>query len=56
MNTAWALGQLTGPALGGALGDSLGDPAPYLVGAGLCALTLAATWPVAARRARPHAA
>jgi DHA1 family solute carrier family 18 vesicular amine transporter 1/2 len=56
MNTAWALGQLTGPALGGALADSLGDPAPYLLGAGLCAATLAATWPVAARRARPHAA
>lgn len=56
VNTAWALGQLTGPAVGGALADSLGDPAPYLAGAVLCALTLAATWPFAAGRMRPHAA
>jgi MFS family permease len=56
VNTAWALGQLTGPAVGGVLADSLGDPAPYLAGAVLCAVTLAATWPVASGRMRPHAA
>jgi MFS family permease len=56
VNTAWAVGQLTGPAVGGALADSLGDPAPYLLGAVLCAITLAATWPAASPGARPRAA
>ncbi len=56
VNTAWAIGQLTGPAVGGALADSLGYPAPYLLGAVLCAITLAATWPAASLRARPRAA
>lgn len=56
MNSAWALGALIGPSLGGALAESSGDPAPYLVGAGLCVLTLLATQTVAARRVRPHAA
>jgi MFS family permease len=56
MNSAWAVGELTGPSLGGALADGFGDAAPYLVGAGLCALTLAATQRFAARRASPHAA
>ena len=55
MNTAWALGELVGPSAGGALADSAGDSAPYLVGATLCALTLAATYRVAGR-VRPHAA
>lgn len=55
MNTAWALGELVGPSAGGALADSAGDSAPYLVGAALCALTLAATYRVAGR-VRPHAA
>ena len=55
MNTAWALGELVGPTAGGALAESAGDPAPYLVGATLCALTLAATYRVAGRL-RPHAA
>ena len=41
MNTAWAVGALLGPSLGGALAESQGDAAPYLVGAALCALTLA---------------
>ena len=50
MNSAWALGALLGPAAGGALADALGDPAPYLLGAGLSALTLAA---IATRPARP---
>jgi len=55
MNTAWALGELVGPSAGGALADSAGDSAPYLVGAALCALTLAATYRVAGG-VRPHAA
>lgn len=55
MNTAWAFGELVGPSAGGALADSAGDAAPYLVGAVLCALTLAATYRVAGRM-RPHAA
>jgi MFS family permease len=40
MNSAWALGQMSGPSLGGALAQVVGDPAPYLVCSGLCALTL----------------
>lgn len=55
MNTAWAFGELVGPSAGGALADSYGDATPYLVGAGLCALTLAATQHAAAR-IRPRAA
>ena len=45
MNTAWAVGALVGPSLGGALAESQGDAAPYLLGAGLCALTLVASIP-----------
>jgi MFS family permease len=41
MNSAWALGQFSGPSVGGALADGLGDAAPYLCCSGLCALTLA---------------
>ncbi len=33
MNSAWALGELTGPTLGGALAEAVGDATPYLVGA-----------------------
>jgi MFS family permease len=55
MNTAWALGELVGPSAGGALADSAGDAAPYLVGAVLCAVTLAATYRVAGKVA-PRAA
>jgi len=55
MNTAWALGELVGPTAGGALADSYGDATPYLVGAGLCAATLAATYRIAGRL-RPRAA
>ena len=43
MNSAWALGNMTGPAAGGALADLGGDALPYLLAAALCALTLAAT-------------
>ena len=49
MNTAWAFGELVGPTGGGALAQSAGDGAPYLVGAVLCSLTLAATYRVAGR-------
>ena len=56
MNSAWALGNMTGPFLGGSLASSFGDPAPYLLGAVLCAFTLAATSRVAPGRARPREA
>ena len=55
MNTAWALGEVVGPTAGGAIADSYGDAAPYLLGAGLCALTLVATYRVAGK-VRPRAA
>ncbi len=41
MNTAWALGNMSGPATAGAIADAFGDPMPYLAGAALCAMTLA---------------
>ena len=43
MNTAWALGNMSGPALTGALAETTGDAVPYLLAAGLCLVTLAAT-------------
>jgi MFS family permease len=43
MNSAWALGNMTGPSAGGALAGAGGDALPYLVAAVLCGLTLAAT-------------
>ncbi len=49
MNTAWALGEVIGPSAGGTLADTAGDTAPYLVGACLCGLTLAATYRVAGK-------
>ena len=52
-NTAWAVGALTGPALGGALAQALGDPVPYLCCAALCALTLVAATRGPHRAARP---
>jgi len=55
VNTAWAFGELVGPTLGGALAETAGDPAPYLVGACLCAATLGATYHVTGR-VRPHEA
>jgi MFS family permease len=55
MNTAWALGELLGPTGGGVLADSYGDAVPYVVGAMLCAVTLAATYRVTGR-ARPQVA
>ena len=41
MNTAWALGNMSGPAIGGALAGAFGDSVPYLAAAALCAATLA---------------
>ena len=41
MNTAWALGNMSGPAIGGTLAAAFGDSVPYLVAAALCAATLA---------------
>ena len=32
MNTAWALGNVTGPAVGGALAERFGDAVPYALG------------------------
>jgi MFS family permease len=43
MNTAWALGNMSGPSLAGVLAEAGGDALPYLVGATLCLLTLLAT-------------
>jgi len=43
MNTAWALGNMSGPAVAGALAEAAGDGVPYLVGALLCLITLAVT-------------
>jgi len=40
MNSAWAVGALSGPSLGGALAETLGDAAPYLLCSTLCAATL----------------
>jgi MFS family permease len=56
MNSAWALGNVTGPTVGGALADASGDATPYLVGAALCAVTLVAALRVSPRRTEPRAA
>jgi MFS family permease len=40
MNTAWAVGALTGPTFGGGLADAFGDATPYLLCSGLCVATL----------------
>ena len=46
MNSAWALGNMTGPAAGGALAGAAGDWLPYTLAAVLCAATLAASYRV----------
>jgi MFS family permease len=56
MNSAWALGNVTGPTIGGALAELFGDPVPYLVGAGLCLLTLLAALRPSLGRSAPRAA
>jgi len=56
MNTAWALGNMSGPSLAGVLAEAGGDTLPYLLAAGLCAVTLLATRTARApsgRRAAP---
>jgi len=50
MSTAWAFGNMTGPAIGGALAALGGDGLPYLLASGLCLLTLAGTAAVKPRR------
>jgi MFS family permease len=52
MNTAWALGNMSGPALAGTIADTTGDAVPYLLAAALCVLTLAATGTVRAPTTR----
>jgi len=52
MNTAWALGNMTGPALAGAIAEAAGDAVPYVLAAVLCLLTLAATGTVRAPTTR----
>jgi MFS family permease len=42
MNAAWAVGNAIGPAAGGGLAQLTSDALPYLAGAGICAVTLAA--------------
>ena len=44
MNSAWALGNMSGPAAGGALAGAAGDALPYGLAALLCVLTLAASY------------
>jgi MFS family permease len=40
MNAAWAIGNAVGPAAGGGLAELTRDAVPYLVCAGICAVTL----------------
>jgi MFS family permease len=56
MNSAWALGNVTGPTAGGAFAEGFGDAGPYLAGAVLCALTLVASLRVMPFRGSPRAA
>lgn len=52
MNTAWALGNMSGPALAGTIADAAGDAVPYLLAAALCLFTLLATGTVKPPSAR----
>lgn len=52
ITTAWALGNMTGPAAAGAIAEAAGDGVPYLIGAVLCLLTLAATAQASSERQR----
>jgi MFS family permease len=56
MNSAWAVGNMTGPVAGGALASAFGDAVPYLLGAGLCAITLLASQRVVRRGVTPREA
>jgi MFS family permease len=53
MNGAWAAGNAIGPAVGGALGQAAGDRLPYLILAGMCVATFAATRNYDQPRSRP---
>jgi MFS family permease len=53
MNGAWAVGNAIGPAAGGALAQAAGDSLPYLLLAGICLATLAATRPYLQPSSRP---
>jgi MFS family permease len=55
MNTAWALGNMTGPVAGGALAEAAGDALPYLLASGLCLLTLAVTFTLPGTARAPSA-
>jgi MFS family permease len=55
MNTAWALGNMSGPSLTGVLAEAGGDGLPYVLGAAVCLLTLLATGTARAPSARPAA-
>jgi hypothetical protein len=52
MNTAWALGNMSGPSLAGAIAEAAGDAVPYALAAGLCLVTLVATGTVRAPTTR----
>jgi predicted MFS family arabinose efflux permease len=45
MNAAWAVGNAIGPAGGGGLAELTRDAVPYLIGAGVCAATVAVLRP-----------
>lgn len=49
MNAAWALGAIAGPAAGGAIAGATGDWIPFVLGASLCAISLAVLRPRAER-------
>ncbi len=51
MNAAWAVGNAIGPAGGGSLAELTRDAVPYLVGAGVCALSATALRQATVRRA-----
>ena len=55
MNTAWALGNMSGPSLTGVLAEAGGDALPYLLGATLCLVTLLVTGSARMPNARPVA-
>jgi MFS family permease len=54
MNGAWAAGNVVGPALGGWLGELAGDSLPYLLLAGICLVSLAATMQARTRYLQPR--
>jgi MFS family permease len=53
VNAAWAIGNAVGPAAGGGLAELTSDAVPYLVGAAICAVTLATFRYSGQRRAAP---